>query len=655
MPPTFTGGPPFAVRWEDCGAESGHSFFNDPAEAAAGRRRHGCSQHSGHSHDASHTGGTHRTARVVRLGCSVRQRCVAPEVPIARKLRDDPVGRIPIFVRGMSICRRTTVAPPRSDANHADQQATATGLRIQQSAFAIDQDHENGHTAFAAMTGAFEMHTSMKLRTLLIAATFATCINASGDEFTQRLIEKSLPSPAEIQSPVPPSSFLRQREAEEVKAAENAFWDITTLPVVLLENETSRHVNASGQKTAVPSHGIGQPSVVRNSLFTTTTDDNWLRNCLPCSYSQELVAAPDRVVSGAAVKAVPEAASYPPAKFVSAAAWGDEYQYVVKHGCCDGDGCGESCGSQNYCLSKCYRSLCDESSTTLTVYGGIVALSRTNPNGQTLIVNPANRAQGINAGNFDFSPQAGYEIGAIAHQAFGNADLDIRFFDLNQWSATQNAVLTGNTVRIATPNPIDISGPRRVTSRYSSGLKNFEANLRWRKQSGCGCDCDWLTVIAGFRYLNLRESLSGSLSPAGGQGAERVFVDVNNQLYGAQVGLDATIFGSDTFCLESYGRAGLYGNDSSARVGRASAGNPAVRLPTSGNNGGSSFVGEIGVKARLRVTDRVSAYGRYQVIAIDGVSLASEQFGTTNLITSNGSPNDAAYFQGGTIGLEFAY
>ena len=311
------------------------------------------------------------------------------------------------------------------------------------------------------------------------------------------------------------------------------------------------------------------------------------------------------------------------------------YRYTVG-GCGEDVGCGECCG---VCL-------CDKSCSSITAYSGGIFLKREDPSGPLLILNPANAQQHIKSGDYNFGVQTGVEAGVIVHNAFDDRDLGLRFFTVDDWSDTVDRTMGGAATVINVNPAFGIAGARAVRTGYSSRLTNVEANVRRR----IGCGCDWLTVLAGFRYMNLRERYSARLVDSTQALPDTLFaVDTDNHLYGLQLGMNATICGSCNYCVEGFGRAGIYGNyaatDSAVSV-----------LQAGGSSGSTAFVGEIGVSALYRLTESISFYGRYQVIALDGVALATRQPAVTSFATGTGHTADSSLiFHGASFGLEFAY
>ena len=82
----------------------------------------------------------------------------------------------------------------------------------------------------------------------------------------------------------------------------------------------------------------------------------------------------------------------------------------------------------------------------------------------------------------------------------------------------------------------------------------------------------------------------------------------------------------------------------------------AVTLPATGDTRRLTFLGEIGLVATLCITKRASLRGGYNVLWVDGVTLASDQIPVTNFIIQTGIDSKGdVFYHGGFAGLEFTY
>lgn len=307
-----------------------------------------------------------------------------------------------------------------------------------------------------------------------------------------------------------------------------------------------------------------------------------------------------------------------------------------------------SAQSSTCCPQTRYYQSCvgDELCRVVTGYVGATFMTRSASDPRTLFVNAGRPNERIDAADYDFGVQSGVEAGLTLHGVFNEVvDLDLRFLNVGDVSDTQRTRFTGNGALILTPTQFSIPGSRSARTEYASSMNSFEANFRYRHGGGAR----WLTLLAGFRYLNVSESLTGQFVAPGGAVVDRAAIDVDNHLYGFQIGADKTLFGDCSYNIDVYGRAGIYGNDSSSGTELQNSTPGMATFRTSGHGGQSSFVGELGVKGTVRITEAWNFYGRYQVIAVDDIAVASQQFNNQHMAQGE------VVFHGASFGIEYIY
>lgn len=302
-------------------------------------------------------------------------------------------------------------------------------------------------------------------------------------------------------------------------------------------------------------------------------------------------------------------------------------------------GCGESCQPYRRCVG-------DDTCRILTFYSGFAFMSRSDSKPGVLFSNSVRPGQQINAGDFDFGIQSGLEAGITAHGLFTDFDLDLRYLDIAAITDSQTGSFTSSGMPISTPTQFYVVGPRSAETDYASTVRSFEANLRYRFGGGHR----WWSLLAGFRHLALQETLATRLAdPTGQQADSIVATGTNNNLYGAQIGLDAPLLGNASYNIDCYGRVGLYGNSSSTVTNFQSGIPGGAVFNSKRDSGAASFVGELGIKATCRISDAWNLYGRYQLLFVDDVALASQQ------LNSQHTAHGEVTFHGGTFGLEYVY
>ncbi|MHB8954098.1 MAG: BBP7 family outer membrane beta-barrel protein [Pirellulaceae bacterium] len=234
--------------------------------------------------------------------------------------------------------------------------------------------------------------------------------------------------------------------------------------------------------------------------------------------------------------------------------------------------------------------------------------------------------------------------------------IGVEFYAIDDWTSTGEAA--GN-ISVQFPslpylpellNPNDpISGYGVATFRYSSNLYNTEINFRHRT------NVDWLTTLAGFRWIEIGEQFD-TLFATGGT-TPHYSINVNNHLYGFQLGAVANVRNSSPWFFDGWLKAGIFANaaDQDTTEDFTSAG--GVVTFTAAEDSDMAFAGDIGVSLGRRLTDRLSARLGYMALWIEGVALAPEQLdnsdpssGVVSLDSSGG-----VFYHGGFVGLEYLW
>ncbi|MEK6261983.1 MAG: BBP7 family outer membrane beta-barrel protein [Planctomycetota bacterium] len=306
----------------------------------------------------------------------------------------------------------------------------------------------------------------------------------------------------------------------------------------------------------------------------------------------------------------------------------------TSHGCGNGHNCG-----------------CDP---RWTVRAGALWLHRSAPDSAVLVTDsffPGGTTL-LDASDFRFDFAPGFELDVIRHNVRGSGwDLQARFFDVENMNASTPTVIAPLGAVIQFPVPIGNTGfPNTITGSYDSQLLSTELNVR--RQAGP----EWLTVLAGFRYLRLNEqglTIFETIGPL-----TNLFpyeINTTNDLFGGQLGAEIDLLTQGRLNVSTFGKAGLYGNNisTSAQVIQASTGN--ILFSSGGNSTtNAAFVGELGFVGAYRLTDSLSLRTTYQLMWVEGVALASDQVAVSDV---TGGPstidNSGALYQGFFVGLEY--
>ena len=291
----------------------------------------------------------------------------------------------------------------------------------------------------------------------------------------------------------------------------------------------------------------------------------------------------------------------------SAVTQSESAEYSPEHSGCGDLGCCQSCCCPQW-----------------TATADAMILDRIGNKSQT-ILGPLNagEADRLNSNDFAFRFAAGPRLSLIRQtQCY---DYEVVYFGIDGWS-------DGRYI------PQALNSASALFFNWSSRLYNVELNARWNP-------CCRVTMLAGFRWANLREDFIGErvinsmFLPVGD-------VRTNNNLYGFQVGADARLWECGCFSINGLGKAGIYGNHAEQSQVYPESG---VAFFASTNH--TAFIGELGLQARYQVTQSLALRAGYELLLLDGVAIAPIQMGNPTGIDSNAT----VFYHGATAGLEFNF
>ncbi len=276
-----------------------------------------------------------------------------------------------------------------------------------------------------------------------------------------------------------------------------------------------------------------------------------------------------------------------------------------------------------------------------TITAGTVMLHRSKARAETLVLDGTTDAELANVANFDLGWAAGPQVELNRHFDRG-WDIGLRYFGVDGWSASRTLADTGNLrVPLVSSDPDEYFDT--AFARYTSRLYSTELNIK--RQFG-----EHLRLLAGFRWAELHEQISaGAYSP----GLEGTFdVDTANHLYGFQMGAEAALCTAGPFQLDGVLKAGVYRNSMGFN---ASGHGTHFELDGGATADRTSFLGEIGLTGRYRFGEHWSAYAGYELMWLDGVSLAADSVAAITQSRDDIMENGTAFYHGAQVGLEFAF
>ena len=279
---------------------------------------------------------------------------------------------------------------------------------------------------------------------------------------------------------------------------------------------------------------------------------------------------------------------------------------------------------------------------------------------QPLIVSETTGATIVSAQDLQFPFSAGVRA-LYGQRAPDRGGWEIGYFGVYGQSATQFLAATPPDF-IQIPDPLAQSllfEGETATIKYNSVINSAEFNLfststEWRNHTSSWLTVDWL---AGFRYVGVEEEAAIIIDccvPGGEAVPVPYGVRTRNNLFGAQIG-NRSRWTWRNWALEGWAKAGLFGN------AQEQIGNPLydvfgepVRPGRSATGGQVSFVGDINTSVVYRLTDVWGIRAGYNLIWIDGLALAPNQFDFSNDGTSGTRlvSGGGIFMQGANLGLE---
>jgi hypothetical protein len=244
----------------------------------------------------------------------------------------------------------------------------------------------------------------------------------------------------------------------------------------------------------------------------------------------------------------------------------------------------------------------------------------------------------------------------LIHHGENEVNLEFLYFQIDGWNDEQSRGPTPDDwLVMRAPGGFlqtqDNKQKQMMVWDYASRLYNAELNVRWNPFGR-------VTAVAGFRWVNLSEDLQGTLPP------ERSvpFWDnqTKNNLYGFQIGADATLFERGRLSIGGVLKTGVFNNhvDETTAVSIY-----RVLFLESASTNHCAFLGETGVQAKYQVTERLAFKAGYEAIWLQGVALAPAQIADTySHITPPVSVQaigvncgSGVFYHGATVGLEYAF
>jgi hypothetical protein len=288
---------------------------------------------------------------------------------------------------------------------------------------------------------------------------------------------------------------------------------------------------------------------------------------------------------------------------------------------------------------------------TFTAEG--IALQRSNTRSQVLFTdrNSTVALPPVDAKDLNFPVGFGPQVSVTHHGACG-WDVEVAYFQVDGFDVRTD--VPGFLSLMVTDSNgsgffVTDQAPQPPYARYRSALYSGEVNLK-------RCWTDWLTLLAGFRIVELDERYHAEGTGARTPVFDTFDVNTFNRLYGFQLGADAEAYNmGGPLLINILCRAGVYGNFASQISHRVDTGFTDDLLAADRSQ--AAFLGEAGVVATYALTKHLAFRASWQVAWLEGVALAPEQIGANNFsnLTAHADTAGGVFYYGGGMGLEYRF
>jgi len=284
------------------------------------------------------------------------------------------------------------------------------------------------------------------------------------------------------------------------------------------------------------------------------------------------------------------------------------------------------------------------------VRGDAIFLRRSTPSAAVLVTDsfiPGGNVL-LDASQFNFDTRAGWDIYLARNRLFGPWGIEASFFSVEGWNAVVDPVLSpgGAVVQFAVPLG-NVFFPANVSGSYASRLYNVEINARRPLN-------DWLTLLAGFRYVDLSEqglTITQDIGPGVNTGVYSI--NARNYMPGFQLGLEGLIPVTRRLSLGATGKAGILSNQASNDVNITQTIGPSFACAAAQTH--AAFVGQLDFAAQYSVAKNLNIRAGYQLLWLDGVATAVQQVGVSDPANEVGGINtgNGVFYNGAFVGLEY--
>jgi hypothetical protein len=283
-----------------------------------------------------------------------------------------------------------------------------------------------------------------------------------------------------------------------------------------------------------------------------------------------------------------------------------------------------------------------------TATADALLLSRSAAGSQQLLFEPHTATELLDATDLSFPFSAGPRLSLRCEDAAG-LGVEVTYFGVDGWRSEADFPASSfpfgvGYLSIDNNITVPVNSAQFV---YRSRLYSAEANVRYAWS-------DWLTPLAGFRWVDFEDRYDVSGIENSTSGPFLHSIRSQNHLYGAQIGLDVhPLDRTRALQIDVLTKVGIYGNAAAQSNKYA---DPVFAFAASAAGSQVSFLGEIGVNASYQLTPHIAVRGGYQVMWLTGMALAPDQISATDFAGQTAVNSSGTLFcHGAHAGLEVTW
>lgn len=283
----------------------------------------------------------------------------------------------------------------------------------------------------------------------------------------------------------------------------------------------------------------------------------------------------------------------------------------------------------------------------ITASADYLVLARDNFKSFTLLTNGQGGPEALNAKDLNFEMRTGPRLNLIIHELLFGCDLELGYMFVDGFSLSKESFSGGAPLIFDGPfSTVQAANGAGMQFNYISRIHSAEANLRY---SGGGL----FSLLGGFRYIDLHEQLDGDLIGAGIADTHFITSNIDNHMYGGQIGAEIGIPIGQRLHLQGIAKAGMFSNQADLTLYGSDINNAV-----GGVKGQLAFLGEVDVIGAYCLTDNIAIRLGYQAMWLSGVGVASDQLDLANSPTAPAwHPNTqgSLFYHGAFLGLEISF